>query len=87
MIGSMALGCHSRENGNPEPKNQCPWIPASAGMTNQKNTNLPFRNLEKSFTGLKSCGSLCYFKFKNKYQEKKDETHIVGNCQQGAYHL
>jgi hypothetical protein len=76
----MALGCHSRENGNPEPKNQCPWIPASAGMTNQKNTNLPFRNLEKSFTGLKSCNPLCYFKYEID-PEKNDETHPFGNCQ------
>jgi hypothetical protein len=46
MIGSMALECHSRENGNPEPKSQYPWIPASAGMTNLKNINLTFRNLK-----------------------------------------
>jgi hypothetical protein len=36
MIGSNALGCQSRENGNPERKNQYPWIPASEGMTNPK---------------------------------------------------
>ena len=42
------LGCHSRENGNPEPKNQYSWIPAFAGMTNLKRTNLIFRNLKNS---------------------------------------
>jgi len=46
MIGYNALECHSRENGNPEPKNQYLWIPASAGMTNPKNFNLTFRNLK-----------------------------------------
>jgi hypothetical protein len=46
MIVSKALGRHSRENGNPEPKNQYPWIPASEGMTNQKNIELIFKNLE-----------------------------------------
>jgi len=27
------LVCHSRENGNPGPKNRKPWVPAFAGMT------------------------------------------------------
>jgi hypothetical protein len=46
MIEYKALGCHSREKGNPELKNQYPWIPASAGMTNPKNPNLTFRNFK-----------------------------------------
>jgi len=46
MIEFKVSGCHSRENGNPEPKNQYPWIPASAGMTNPKNTDLTFKNLK-----------------------------------------
>jgi len=40
------LGCHSRENGNPEPQNHYLWIPASAGMTNSKSTNLNLRKLK-----------------------------------------
>jgi len=33
MIASKYLGCHSRQNGNPETKNRNHWIPASAGTT------------------------------------------------------
>jgi hypothetical protein len=49
MVEFNPVRCHSRENGNPEPKNQYPWIPASAGMTYSNTTNLNFRNL-KSLT-------------------------------------
>ena len=48
MFEPKPLGCHFRENGNPEPKYQYSWIPASAGMTNLKGTNLIFRNLKNS---------------------------------------
>jgi len=48
MVEPKPLGCHSRENGNPEPKYPYSWIPASAGMTNLKGTNLIFRNLKNS---------------------------------------
>jgi hypothetical protein len=46
MMESKASGCHSRENGNPEPENQYPWIPACAGMKNPKKTYLTFINLQ-----------------------------------------
>ena len=46
MVGLQHSGCHSRENGNPETKNRYPWIPASAGMTNPKDTNLSLRSLK-----------------------------------------
>jgi len=46
MIGFNPLECHSRENGNPELKNQYFWIPACAGMTNLKNTNLNFKKIK-----------------------------------------
>ena len=46
MFESKPLRCHSRENGNPELKNQYSWIPASAGMTNLRDTNLIFGNLK-----------------------------------------
>jgi len=48
MAAFKHLGCHSRGNGNPEPKNQYSWIPAYAGMTNPRNTNLIFKNLKTS---------------------------------------
>ena len=48
MFGPKPIGCHFRENGNPEPKNQYSWIPASAGMTNLNGTNLRFRNFKNS---------------------------------------
>jgi len=39
----LSIRCHSRENGNPEIKNQFPWIPAFAGMTNSKTTHNGFK--------------------------------------------
>jgi len=55
MAAPMHLGCHSRENGNPDPQHRDLWIPvsalnimwcrASAGMTDPKDTHLTFRNL------------------------------------------
>ena len=64
MIRFKVLGCHSRENGNPEPKNQNSWIPvdktrprASAGMTNLKAANLNFKNLK----GFEKSEGNCHF--------------------------
>jgi hypothetical protein len=66
MIGWEDFERHSRENGNPDsvpaeagnhyfrnwiPRIKCGAGPASAGMTNPKNTNLTFRNL-------KMCGNV-----------------------------
>jgi hypothetical protein len=62
MFESKPLRCHSRENGNPEPKNQYSWIPASAGMTDLRNINLIFRN----FKTCRKCQKNSPFYTKNK---------------------
>jgi hypothetical protein len=46
MFKLTLLRGHSREDGNPELENQYSWIPASAGMTNLRDTKLIFRNLK-----------------------------------------
>ena len=61
MLGLQHAGCHSRENGNPETKNRCPWIPrikcgaGSAGVypdENRGRNDGPERNgLQKKLKG------------------------------------